>query len=183
MNKYVRGVICGANGFLKVSLLKIQHMHHLNVSIPCFLSPFSEITMERKAQLKVGKKYRMRGGSKLRIRNNAIITIGDDISINHGCIIVCREKIEIGNKVQFGPNVLIYDHDHDYKSPGGVSNGKYICEAISIGENTWIGAGSIILKGAHIGKNVTVAAGSVVRGVIPDNSLFYQKRECNTIKY
>lgn len=40
---------------------------------------------------------------------------------------------------------------------------------VHIGENTWIGAGSIILPGITIGKNVVIGAGSVVTRDIPDN--------------
>ncbi|NLQ22803.1 acyltransferase [Shewanella sp. S-1] len=43
---------------------------------------------------------------------------------------------------------------------------------IYIGDNVFIGYGSIILPGVIIGNNVIVAAGSVVISNIPDNSVY-----------
>ena len=40
---------------------------------------------------------------------------------------------------------------------------------VRIGENTWIGAGAILLPGICIGKNTVIGAGSVVTHDIPDD--------------
>jgi acetyltransferase-like isoleucine patch superfamily enzyme len=90
-------------------------------------------------------------------------------------------RIQIDEGVEFGPNVIIYDHDHDFRAVGGLKASKYSLGEVKIGKNTWIGANSIILKNAHIGSNCVVAAGSVVNVDIPDNALFVQKKDC-TIK-
>lgn len=124
-----------------------------------------------------------RSQSRIRVRNGAELVIGDDISLNHGCMIVSREKIVIGNGVQFGPNILLYDHDHDYKASGGISVGKYKSSPIIIGKNVWIGAGAIILRGTSIGDNSIIAAGSVIKGEFPDNSLIYQPKETKVKRY
>ena len=42
-------------------------------------------------------------------------------------------------------------------------------DRVKIGDNTWIGGGSIILNGVTIGKNTVIGAGSVVTKDIPDN--------------
>jgi acetyltransferase-like isoleucine patch superfamily enzyme len=42
---------------------------------------------------------------------------------------------------------------------------------VTIGNNVWIGWGSIILKGVNIGDNSIIAAGSVVLNDIPANVL------------
>ena len=93
---------------------------------------------------------------------------------------MCREAISIGDNTEFGPNVCIYDHDHDYKN--GLNNELYKTSPVKIGKNCWIGAGVIILRGTVIGDNSVIAAGSIVKDVVPSNSLFYNKREnCKTI--
>ena len=101
--------------------------------------------------------------------------------MNVGCIVVCRKKITIGNNVAFGPNVLVYDHDHIMDSTDGINSSSYNTGNIIIGDNTWIGAGTIILLGTHIGKNCVSGAGSVVKGSVPDNTRLIQKR-VNTYK-
>ena len=48
--------------------------------------------------------------------------------------------------------------------------------SLSIGDNTWIGAGTIILKGTSIGSNCVIGAGSVIKGDVKSNSIVIQKR-------
>lgn len=92
-------------------------------------------------------------------------------------MVFCHEKIIIEEGVEFGPNVLIYDHDHDYKTNGGIKAGKFITAPVKIGKNSWIGANTVILRGTVIGENFVIAAGSVVKGNIPDGTVFVQKRQ------
>lgn len=176
MNKYFRGCVCGVNGFFKVVALKLFHIHGFHSPLLCFCSPFSEITIERGSNCKFGRKFRMRGGSRIRVRKGASLSIGNDISVNHGCMIVCRDNIEIGDYVQFGPNVLIYDHDHDYRAEGGVKAGKFVTSPVKIGNNVWIGANSVILRGTEIGDNCVFGAGSIIKGKYDSDSVIVQKR-------
>jgi acetyltransferase-like isoleucine patch superfamily enzyme len=48
---------------------------------------------------------------------------------------------------------------------------------VEIGDNSWVGANTIILRGTKIGKNCVVGAGCVISGEYPDNSIITQKRE------
>ena len=63
---------------------------------------------------------------------------------------------------------------------GPKGDGFYLGE-IEIGDNTWVGAGTIILLGTRIGRNCVIGAGSVVKGDVPDNTRLIQKR-INTVK-
>jgi acetyltransferase-like isoleucine patch superfamily enzyme len=87
---------------------------------------------------------------------------------------VCRKNIYIGSGTEFGTNVLIYDHDHDYRA--GLKTDKFKESPVKIGNNCWIGANSVILRGTVLGNNCVIAAGSVIRGEYPDNSVIIQKR-------
>lgn len=109
--------------------------------------------------------------------HGGVLKIGDNVGFNTNCIISSHEYIEIGNSVEVGPNVCIYDHDHDLRCEGGVKAGRFVTSPVKIGEGTWIGANVIILRGAQIGNNCVIAAGSIVNGNVPDNSTFIQKRE------
>ena len=106
---------------------------------------------------------------------NGTLTIGDNVGLNTNCIIACHGSIKIGNNVEFGPNVCVYDHDHDFRAEGGLKAKKFVIAPVVIGEGTWIGANVIILKGTKIGRNCVIGAGSVVSGDIPDNSIYTQK--------
>ena len=107
--------------------------------------------------------------------------IGAGVKINYNCIFVCRDKIEIGEGVEFGPNVLVYDHDHDFRAEGGIKSKKYKTTPVVIGKNVWIGANTIILRGTTIGDNAVIAAGSIVKDNVPVNTLFVQKQKCDLI--
>lgn len=56
-----------------------------------------------------------------------------------------------------------------------------LCGNVSIGEGTWIGAGSIIIPGVKIGSWCVIGAGSVVTKDIPDGVLAVGNR-CKVIK-
>lgn len=94
--------------------------------------------------------------------------------INRNSMIESHDYIFIGSGTTIGPNVLIYDHDHNINME---SKEPYICEKIIIGKNVWIGAGVIILKGVNIGDESVIAAGSLVNKDVPECSILYQKRE------
>ncbi|MGE5678702.1 MAG: sugar O-acetyltransferase [Pseudomonadota bacterium] len=96
------------------------------------------------------------------------IEIGENFYANYGCIILDVNKVKIGNNVLLGPNVQIYTATHPV-DPVERLSGKEYALPITIGNNVWIGGGSIICPGVSIGNNVTVGAGSVVTRNISDN--------------
>src|SRR5690554_5810156 len=67
-------------------------------------------------------------------------------------------------------NVQIYTAEHPL-DPSERLTGVEFAKPITIGNNAWIGGGTIICPGATIGDNVTIGAGSVVTKDIPDNVL------------
>lgn len=90
------------------------------------------------------------------------------VHANYGCIILDVNKVWIGNNVFLAPNVQIYTADHPI-DPMERLMGKEFAKPIVIGNNVWIGGGTIICPGVRIGDNVTIGAGSVVTKDIPEN--------------
>lgn len=176
MNKYVRAVVCVPCGMIKMVWTKLFHFRSFYGPIISLVSPQTEITMDRGAELRIGKNFKMRDGAKIRVRKGAVCIIGNNNSVNSNNMIACHECIEIGDDVQLSPNVQIYDHDHDYKVNGGVKAGKYKTSPVKIGNNVWIGANTIILKGTEIGDNCVIGAGCVIKGKYEANSVIIQKR-------
>lgn len=78
----------------------------------------------------------------------------------------------VGDSVLIAPNVTIATANHTLEPELRRYEMQYVRD-VHIGENTWIGAGAIILPGVHIGKNCVIGAGSVVTRDIPDNSLAF----------
>ncbi len=97
------------------------------------------------------------------------LIIGDNVFVNFGCIIdesFCW-LITIGNNVTFAPNVHVLAHDASTKKALGFTK----IGAVTIGDNVFVGAGTIILPGSRVGNNVVIGAGSVVTKDIPENSV------------
>ena len=98
------------------------------------------------------------------------IHFGSDIYLNSNCTLVDDGHIYIGDHVLIGPNVTIATANHPQEPELRVKGLQYNRD-VRIGENTWLGAGVIIVPGVNIGKNVVIGAGSVVVKDIPDNTL------------
>lgn len=96
------------------------------------------------------------------------ITLGKDVMLNYGCVLLDVCPIIIKDKTLIGPHVQIYTACHaiDPKERlAGIEYGK----PVTIGSNVWIGGGSIICPGVEIGDNTVIGAGSVVTKNIPAN--------------
>lgn len=77
--------------------------------------------------------------------------------------------VELGSHVQISHGVVILTHGYEWSVVQGVT-GEVLgsCGKVTIGDNVFLGANSVILKGITIGSNVIVGAGSVVTGDLPD---------------
>ena len=126
-------------------------------------------------EVKTGKHFNIKKGVYIAAVNGGKIIIGDNVSINRNCILVCHDMISIGNDVQIGPNTIFYDHDHNFNY-FGIEKG-YKKAPIIIDNNVWIGAGVTVLRGTHIGEGAVIGAGTVLYGEIPAHSLVSQNRE------
>ena len=116
----------------------------------------------------IGNKVNIGSNTMLSVLNGGNLKIGNNVSFGTGSQIVCHGQIIIGDNTISGPNVMIYDHNHVVDPVYGVHHKDYITGRVSIGKDTWIGAGSIILNNVTIGNAVVVGAGSVVTKDIPD---------------
>jgi maltose O-acetyltransferase len=96
------------------------------------------------------------------------IEVGENFYANYGCTILDANKVIIGDNVLFGPNVQIYTATHPIDPIERLTHKGY-AKPIVIGNNVWIGGGTIICPGIKIGDNVTIGAGSVVTKDIPEN--------------
>jgi len=79
-------------------------------------------------------------------------------------LIVCAERIEIGNDCLIGKDVQMIDFDAHGLTPSERRNSIGKVRPIVIGKNVWIGNNAIILKGTEIGDNSVIGAGAVVIG-------------------
>lgn len=105
------------------------------------------------------------------------IFIGNKVIINMNCTFVDNNHIDIGNNVLIASNVQIYTATHstdvrermvqDWDGGSGICN--TLARPVRIEDGAWIGGGAIILPGVTIGENTVIGAGSVVTRSIPAN--------------
>ena len=96
------------------------------------------------------------------------VHFGNGIYANSNLTLVDDGHIYVGDKVMFGPNVTVATANHPIE-PSLRAKGLQYNKDVYIGENTWIGAGVIIVPGIRIGKNVVIGAGTIVTKDLPDN--------------
>lgn len=100
------------------------------------------------------------------------IEIGENFYSNYNCIILDCAKVKIGNNVLFGPNVSLFTAGH----PLDVdlrNQGFEFASPISIGNNVWIGGNVVVNPGVEIGENTVIGAGSVVTKNIPSHVIAF----------
>lgn len=107
-----------------------------------------------------------------RCDNGRNIFLGKRFYANYNFTVLDAAKVTVGDYVAVGPNVTICAVGHPLHAKSRVKDGyPIIFKPVTIGNNVWIGAGTIICMGVTIGDNTTIGAGSVVTRDIPANVL------------
>lgn len=100
--------------------------------------------------------------------NNGVgdVLIGDNTLIGVGNVII--GPVIIGNHVIFAPNIVASGLNHEYRDVNiPISLQKTIVSRITVEDDCWIAANSVITAGVTIGKHSIVAAGAVVTKSVP----------------
>jgi len=103
-------------------------------------------------------------------KKNRILKIGEGLKINRNVEIDYSGGLSIGKNVWISQNVLIETHEHTINLNIDKESWNIVHSKLCIEDNVWIGANAIILsKCTTIGKNSIIGAGSVVLKDIPAN--------------
>ena len=161
---YIKNVI-------RVGFLKIRYGRRFKAGA---IQTFDRLRVEMHGNgcISMGSFNQNRGNLYL-VADGGKIEIGDHCFFNTGSCVTSTESVRIGSGCKFGNNLVIVDHDHNFRKEG---DKEFISSPISIGNDCWVGANVTILRGTTIGKNCVIGAGSVVKGQVPDGSKIIQKR-------
>ncbi|MBN1437604.1 MAG: acyltransferase [Sedimentisphaerales bacterium] len=109
----------------------------------------------------------IRAEVRIETTENAKITIGDRCIVRERARINANQEITLGDRTGIGNSTMISDGDfHPI-----IENGKVqqMTAPVHIGDHIWVGAHCIILKGVTIGNDTMIGAGSLVTKDIPDH--------------
>ena len=96
------------------------------------------------------------------------VHFGKNVYANFNLTMVDDTHIYVGDNTMFGPNVVLCSASHPVL-PGLRQKGYQYNAPIRIGKNCWLGAGAMVMPGITIGDNTVVGAGSVVTKDLPAN--------------
>lgn len=96
------------------------------------------------------------------------VHFGKNVYANFGLTLVDDTHIYVGDYTMFGPNVVLATAGHPIL-PALREKAMQFNMPVHIGKNCWLGAGVIVLPGVTIGDNSVIGAGSIVTKDIPAN--------------
>lgn len=103
-------------------------------------------------------------------------SIGDRTFINTNFTLIdgpneTQCQVRIGDDCLIGPNVQLLAVSHDIEPNARLNKANYVDDII-LGNNVWLGGGVVVLSGITIGDNTVVGAGSVVTKHLEGNSFY-----------
>ena len=132
---------------------------HLHVEPPFAVRGGKNITL--------GRGFRAMSGLSL-FANDGALTIGDDCSLNTNVYLgASNGSIAIGSRVLIGPNVVLRAADHGISGDAPVTSQLHSRGSITIEDDVWIGANSVVTRNVRVARGSIIGAGSVVTRDVP----------------
>jgi acetyltransferase-like isoleucine patch superfamily enzyme len=153
-------------------LRHVRHVGRLVVEDDAELQGLSSEGVVFGADVSIGARTAIRPSSYYGGEVGVGLTVGDRSSFNTGCFIGCSGRITIGSDVMFGPGVQIYSENHVYADAALPIKDQGVERSfVTIEDDCWIGAGTIVTAGVTIGRGSVIGSGSVVTRDIPPGSI------------
>ena len=167
---------------LAIYLMTPKNQARPRLWVKLFLNPFKHkrgrgSSIYRKARLDVFPYNDFVLGKDSTIEDNATVNngagslyIGERSRIGIGCTVI--GPVTIGNDIMLAQNIVVSGLNHSYQDiTRPISLQKQTTSMITIEDEVWIGANSVIVAGVRIGKHSVIAAGSVVTKDVPPYSV------------
>lgn len=116
---------------------------------------------------KIGKNIKVYGRFTV-VGHPKKLIIEDNVTINEGVFLNCRDYLHIKKNCRLSPYAKIYTAALTLEEIPR----KHVQAPTTLEENVWIASNALVNYGITIGKNSVVAGGSVVICDIEENSLY-----------
>lgn len=127
----------------------------------------SALIMHENSILAINGICKVGCGVVIALLKNAVLELGNDVYVNSGSTLICKDHIQIGNGTRISWNVEICDTDFHRV----MRRDSVISKPIEIGRNVLIGRRAMIMKGVKVGSGSVVAAGAIVTKDVPEKCL------------
>ncbi len=136
-----------------------------------FLGSGVTLQVGRDARLRFGRWVWIGHGTKIRCHEGEV-RIGDKTVVGQECTISAYQHVSIGEQCILADRVMLIDFDHNVAEVDRPIRVQGIYKRdVRVGSNVWIGYGAQILRGVSVGDNSIVGAGSVVTKDVPANAV------------
>ena len=90
------------------------------------------------------------------------LTLGSNVYVNRNTVIDAHGTLSIGNECMIGASCYITDGNHGMQPHSSIGSQPMSIRPVTIGNDVWIGANSVVLPGVAIGDGAVIGAGSTV---------------------
>ncbi len=158
--------------------VSIRYAKYLEAGRDLIIEDYAEVNCLATQKIQIGNRVSIGKFAIIRPSNSYGGEIGEGLKIGNNSnigpysYIGCSGYIEIGNNVMISPRVSIYAENHVFdRTDIPMKEQGVKKQFVTIEDDCWIAANSIILAGVTIGKGSVVSAGSVVTKDVPPYSL------------
>ena len=136
--------------------------------------------IQGRGRIELGANVRLSGKPSISFGSaegdeSPVLRIGDGTFIGHACGFNVGRAVTVGKHCLFATGVLVYDQDgHPLDAAerrAGRPTPPDAIRPVTIGDDVWVGAGTIILKGVTVGDRAIIAARSVVTTDVPADTI------------
>ena len=138
---------------------------------PLFLGRRLQLQISPRGRVHFGRFVWIGDGTKIRCHEGEVV-IGEKTVMGQECTISAYQHVRIGEQCVIADRAMFIDFDHgvvEVERPIRLQ-GIYKRDVV-VGSNVWIGYGACILRGVRIGDNSIIGANSVVTRHVPANSV------------
>jgi acetyltransferase-like isoleucine patch superfamily enzyme len=138
---------------------------------PVFFGKRLELQIAKRGTIRFGRFVWIGDGTKIRCHEGEVI-LGQKTVLGQECTISAYRHVRIGEQCVVADRAMFIDFDHgvvEVERPIRVQ-GIYMRD-VDVGSNVWVGYGACVLRGIRVGDNSIIGANSVLTKDVPANAV------------
>ena len=170
----LNGAIVGSNFSCKSPIeIDNQGQKKINITIGKNVKFGSdvEIFLRNNGSIIISDNVQIDNNVRLLAANNAKLIIGQNTKIGKSTVINAGDTVKIGQYCLISGNCYIQSSSHRFKKEQNIMYQPHTHKKISIEDDVWVGANSVILMGINVKKGSVIGALTKVDKDTEENSI------------